>query len=468
MENIFFVGAGGIGMANLVRYYLNNGIPVEGYDRTSTPLTSQLEAEGARIFFDDDPALIGADFRNPDRTLVVFTPAVPADSRLMTFFREHGFRMIKRAALLGEITRRERAVCISGSHGKTTTCCMTAWILAQTSKGCNAFLGGILRNTLSNLMLSDLSDIAVVEADEYDRSFHHLSPWIAVVTSTDPDHLDIYGDEAGYLEGFRKFTSLIVPGGKLILHTGLKLRPDVGPQVETLTYSGHRAALNPGSEPIGDWHAADIRFEPGRLFFTLEGPDDVRIDNIELGVPVVINIDNAVAAAAAAHYAGASADEIRHGLASFRGARRRFEIWMRGDAPEDNGHVLIDDYAHSPREVEESIKSVRRLYPDRKLSVIFQPHLYSRTRDFAPEFAAALSHADEVIVPEIYPARELPIPGVDSQLILKDVTARKEYCERKDLLNLIKNRNFDILMTVGAADIDRLLPDIKRILEETK
>lgn len=468
MKNIFFVGAGGIGMANLVRYYLNNGVPAEGYDRTSTTLTSQLQAEGARIFFDDDPALVSESFRDPEHTLVVFTPAVPADSRLMTYFREGGFNMVKRAALLGEITRRERAVCIAGSHGKTTTCCMTAWILAQTSQGCNAFLGGILRNTLSNLMLSDCSDIAVVEADEYDRSFHNLSPWIAVVTSTDPDHLDIYGDEDGYLEGFRKFTSLIVPGGKLLMHTGLKLRPDAGPDVETLTYSGHRAALEPGSEPEGDWHASDIRFEPGRLFFTLNGPGGVCIDNIELGVPVAINIDNAVAAAAAAYYSGASGEEIRRGMGSFRGARRRFEIWMRGDAPEDNGHVLIDDYAHSPKEVEESIKSVRRLYPDRRLSVIFQPHLYTRTRDFAPDFAAALSHADEVIVPEIYPARELPIPGVDSQLILKDVTTSKEYCERKDLLNLIKNRNFDILMTVGAADIDRLLPDIKRILEDKK
>lgn len=452
-------------MANLVRYYLNNGAKCAGYDRTESQLTRQLQAEGASLSYEDTLDAIPEEFRDPATTLVVYTPAVPSDTAIMTYFREHGFRIIKRAALLGEITRKERGICISGSHGKTTTCCMTAWILAQTNEGCNAFLGGILRNTLSNLMLSDSSDIAVVEADEYDRSFHQLTPWIAVVTSTDPDHLDIYGDEEGYLEGFRKFTSLINPGGRLIMHTGLKLKPATRPGVETVTYSGHRAAMQPGSEPEGDWHAGEIRFEPGRLFFNLHGPDGFRINDIELGVPVAINIDNAVAAAAAAHYAGAGAEAIKAGLASFRGARRRFEIWMRGDAPEDHGHVLIDDYAHSPKEVEESIKSVRLLYPERRISVIFQPHLYTRTRDFAPEFAAALSHADEVIVPEIYPAREEPIPGVDSNLVLKDIRCEKRYCERKDLLNLIKNTNFDILMTLGAADLDRLLPEIKQLLE---
>ncbi|MCM1153361.1 MAG: UDP-N-acetylmuramate--L-alanine ligase [Muribaculum sp.] len=462
--NIYFIGAGGIGMANLVRYYLSKGVEIAGYDRTSTPLTDHLAKEGAILSFEDNEASIPEAFRNPGETLAVYTPAIPADNRIFTYFRDRGFRMMKRAALLGDITRRERAICISGSHGKTTTCCMTAWILAQTPQGCNAFLGGILRNTDSNLMLSEKSDLAVVEADEYDRSFHRLSPWIAVVTSTDPDHLDIYGDEQGYLEGFRHFTTLIRPGGYLLMHTGLKLKPQTPEGVKTMTYSGHLHAADPEAEPKGDWWAENVKYAPGRLFFTLCGPQGLRIDDIELGVPVEINIDNAVAAAASALLAGASREDVKKGLASFRGASRRFEIWMRGDAPEDHGHILIDDYAHSPREVAASIESVRKLYPGRKLSVIFQPHLYTRTRDFAPEFARALSAADEVILPEIYPAREEPIEGVDSQLILKDVTTDATYCERKNLLNLIKNRNFEILMTLGAADINVLLPEIKEIL----
>lgn len=463
-ERIYFIGAGGIGMANLERYYLSKGVAVAGYDRVESKLCRELEKEGAIIGFSDSIESVPEDFRNPAGTLVVYTPAVPADTFIMTFFREGGFRMLKRAALLGEITRRERGICVSGSHGKTTTCCMTAWILAQTPQGCNAFLGGVLRNTGSNLMISDKSDLAVVEADEYDRSFHHLSPWTAVVTSTDPDHLDIYGDEAGYLEGFLKFTSLVVPGGNLLVHTGLKLIPDPQECVKVMTYSGHKYALDHNSEKKGDWWAEEIKFCPGRLFFTLCGPDGLRMEDLELGVPVEINVDNAVAAAACAIMAGASADAVRKGLATFRGARRRFEIWMRGDAPEDHGRVLVDDYAHSPGEVKASIESVRKLYPGRVITVIFQPHLYTRTRDFAPEFAKALSAADEVIMPEIYPARELPIPGVDSSMVLKDISCQNTYCERKDLLNMIKNRNFDILMTLGAADIDVLLPDIQRIL----
>ncbi len=453
-KNLYFVGAGGIGMANLERYFLSKGHNVAGYDRAPSALTAKLEEEGVKIVYDDDDALIPDDFRNPEDTLVVYTPAVPADSKIMTWFRENGFNPIKRAALLGKITRSTKAICISGSHGKTTTCSMTANILRGSKVGCNAFLGGILRNTGSNLVLSESSPWSVIEADEYDRSFHQLTPTIAVVTSTDPDHLDIYGDEEGYLEGFAHFTSLIRPGGVLLMHTGLKLHPRQNKDVKVYTYSG-------GAE--GDWHAEDISFGNGSLSFTLVGPD-VRIENIEVGVPVEINIDNAVAAATVSLLAGATPDDVRRGLASFRGAKRRFEVIRDG---KDGSTVLIDDYAHSPNEVKASIKSVKKLYPGRKLTVIFQPHLYTRTRDFAPEFAAALSEADEVIMPEIYPARELPIPGVDSYLILNDVSSpSKCFCERKDLLNLIKSRNFDILMTLGAADIDRLLPDINSILEK--
>lgn len=455
MKKLYFVGAGGIGMANLVRYYLKHGAEVAGYDRTPSALTGELEKEGAKLTFTDSREMIPAEFRNQEDTLVVYTPAVPDSNDILSYFRENGFNVIKRAALLGKVTESTDAICVAGSHGKTTTSSMIANILRNSTKGCTAFLGGILRNTGSNLVLDDKSPLSVIEADEYDRSFHHLHPNIAVVTSTDPDHLDIYGDEEHYLEAFSIFTSLIRHGGTLITHAGLKYVPDVKGDVTVQTYSG-------GSE--GDWHTEDITFGDGKITFTLVGPDGLHIEGIQPGVPVEINIDNAVAAAAAAITAGATPEEVKAGLASFMGAKRRFEIWLDGTS-HPGATVLIDDYAHSPNEVKNSIRSVKKLYPGKKLTVIFQPHLYTRTRDFAPEFAEALSEADGVIMPEIYPARELPIPGVTSALILDNVkSSEKTYCERKDLLNLIKNSNFEILMTLGAADIDRLLPEIYDIL----
>lgn len=458
-KKLYFVGAGGIGMANLVRYYLSRGAEVAGYDRTRTRLTDALTDEGAAIVYDDDPHLIPDGMLDPKETLVVYTPAVGDDNRILSRLRGLGHTVIKRAALLGRITRHSDAICVAGSHGKTTTSSMIAHILSHTPDGCNAFLGGILRNTGSNFMLSDRSETAVIEADEYDRSFHHLRPHIAVVTSTDPDHLDIYGDEAGYLEGFAHFTSLIRPGGLLLIHTGLKLHPRAGEGVKTVTYSGHGE---------GDWHTTDIRWGHASLEFDLVGPDGFELKGIKLGVPVEINIDNAVAATAAALYAGATPEQVKEGLRTFKGAKRRFEIWLEG-TPDGSEPSLIDDYAHSPGEVKASIASVRKLFPGKKLTVIFQPHLYTRTRDFAPEFAEALSGADRVIMPEIYPARELPIPGVTSEMILKNVkSSEKSYCQRKDLLELIKNSNFEVLMTLGAADIDVLLPEIKRILTERK
>lgn len=451
-QNAYFVGAGGIGMANLERFLLHEGLNVAGYDKTTSELTKSLQKEGVEITFKDDIEEIPAGFKNPEDTLVVFTPAIPSDSPILNWFKDNGFNVVKRAELLGKITRSSDSICVAGSHGKTTTCSMIANILRHSDVGCNAFLGGILRNTGSNLVMCEGTQWSVIEADEYDRSFHRLSPRIAVVTSVDPDHLDIYGDETGYLEGFAHFTSLIKEGGVLLVHTGLKLKPRVNPDVKIYTYSG-------GSE--GDWHAEDIEFGPGSISFSLVGPD-IRIDHLQLGVPVEINIDNAVAAATASLIAGATPEDVRRGLEEFRGAKRRFEVLLDGKT----GTALIDDYAHSPNEVKASIQSVRKLYPGRKLSVIFQPHLYSRTRDFAPDFAEALSEADEVIMPEIYPARELPIPGVDSNLVLNDVNCvSKTYCERKDLLNLIKNSKFDVLMTLGAADIDVLLPDIIEILK---
>lgn len=444
-------------MANLVRYYLAHGARVAGYDRAPSELTHALEQEGL-IF--TDIALreqIPAEFRDPAETLVVYTPAVPADNDILKYFRENGFTVIKRAALLGRITEHTDGICVAGSHGKTTTSSMIANILRGSECGCTAFLGGILRNTDSNLVLDERSRFSVVEADEYDRSFHQLHPWLAVVTSTDPDHLDIYGDEEHYLEAFSIFTSLIRPGGHLLVHTGLKFKPAPGPDVTVQTYSH-------GSE--GDWHTEDIVYGDGTISFTLVGPDGLRIEGLSPGVPVDINVDNAVGAAAAALTAGATADDVRRGLASFRGAKRRFEIWNDG---KDGRPVLIDDYAHSPNEIRASIESVRCLFPGRELTVVFQPHLYTRTRDFAPDFADALSGCDRLIMPEIYPARELPIPEITSHTILDAVRGpKKTYCERKDLLNLIKNCNFDVLMTLGAADIDRLVPDISHILKGKK
>lgn len=455
-KRAYFIGAGGIGMANLERYLLNEGWEVAGYDKTPSELTHQLEKEGVSLTFTDNTDEIPEPFRNPEDTLVVFTPAIPTDNEILNWFQHNGFTMVKRSELLGKITRSGKSICVAGSHGKTTTCSMIANILRDSKIGCNAFLGGVLRNIGSNLVMTPCAQWSVIEADEYDRSFHRLSPTIAVVTSVDPDHLDIYGDEEGYLEGFAHFTSLIKEGGILLQHTGLKLKPRLKPGVRAMTYSG-------GNE--GDWHVEDIEFGNGTIKFTLVGPE-TRIADLEPGVPVEINIDNAVAAAAACIIAGASPEEVRKGLNEFKGAKRRFEVIMDGT---DGKPVMIDDYAHSPNEVKASIRSVKKLYPGKKLTVIFQPHLYSRTRDFAEEFSEALSEADEVIMPEIYPAREEPIPGVDSNLILKNVRCgSKIYCERKDLLNLIKKGNFDIMMTLGAADIDVLIPSMVEILKGQK
>lgn len=446
-RSIYFVGAGGIGMSALVRYFLAKGYRVAGYDRTPSALTAQLEQEGAELSFTDDVTSIPAYCRDAATTLVVYTPAIPAEHKGLAYFRENGFRVMKRAQLLGLITRNSRGLCFSGTHGKTTTSSMCAHILAQSEIGCNAFLGGILKNYDSNLILSADSPYTVIEADEYDRSFHWLHPYIAVVTATDPDHLDIYGTEEAYLESFAYFTSLVQPGGTLIVRQGIKLVPRVQEGVTCYTYSARDG---------GDFHAENIRIGDGRIVFDLITPGEPVAD-VELGVPVEINIENAVAAMAVAWLCRVPADTMRRAMATFAGAKRRFDFWLK--TPE---RVMIDDYAHHPDELKASIRSVRALYPGRRLSVIFQPHLYTRTRDFAPQFAEALSLADEVILLDIYPARELPIPGVTSQIIFDRITCRdKELCPREKLLERIKGCNFDILLTLGAGDIDRLLPQIR-------
>ena len=447
-------------MANLVRYFLAMGCKVAGYDRVRSELSRRLEQEGAEIIYTDDPSLIPEKYLDREQTEVVYTPAIPSTNKIITYYRDHGFELHKRAWVLGEITRAMKGICVAGSHGKTTTSSMIAWIMEQTPEGVNAFLGGILRNVDSNLIISPKSDYAVVEADEYDRSFHQLTPWIAVITSADADHLDIYGDEEHYLEAFSHFTSLIRPGGALLMHTGLKVKAATAHGVRVYYYNV--TAEGCGRRP--DWFAENLQFREGELLFDLVGPEGFRVDQISLGVPVEINVDNAVAAGAAAYYAGADAEQIRRGLETFKGAKRRFEIILHG-AKDNARAVLIDDYAHSPAEISASIRSIRKLYPGKKITVVFQPHLYTRTRDFAPEFAEALNEADTAWLTEIYPARELPIPGVTSEIILDRMSADRALINRTDLLNKIKITNFDILITLGAADLDVLLPEIAEILK---
>ena len=448
-SNLYFIGAGGIGMAALERYFLAKGKKVAGYDRTPSDLTAALQAEGVDITFSGEAESIPEDFRNPATTLVVYTPAVPESLPLFVWFRKNGFNIIKRAQLLGLVTRSSKALCFAGTHGKTTTSSMAAHLLQCSKTGSNAFLGGVLRNYGTNFLLSPTSPWSVIEADEYDRSFHHLSPYIAVVTATDPDHLDIYGTDEEYLESFAHFTELIQPGGALLLHTGLKLKPRTAEGVKTYTYSRDE----------GDFHAADITRKDGRITFTLVTPTE-RIEGIELGVPVEINIENAIAALGAVYLAGELTPETaREAMATFMGPKRRFEYHLREDGP--NGRAIIDDYAHHPDELKASISSVKALYPDRKLTVAFQPHLFTRTRDFAGEFAEALSLADSVILLDIYPAREEPIPGVTSKIIFDSIKcADKVMITKKELTDTLKNRNFDILLTAGAGDIVNFLPEI--------
>ena len=439
-DNIYFAGAGGIGMAALERYYLARGKRVAGYDRTLTPLTDALAAEGVMITTDPSPEAIPEAFLDPATTLVVYTPAVPASHAGLRWFRDNGFEVLKRAQVLGLITRDSLGICFAGTHGKTTTSSMAAHILHCTpGVGCNAFLGGILRNYDSNLLLSDTSPYTVIEADEYDRSFHHLRPYIAVITATDPDHLDIYGTEEAYLESFSHFTELIRPDGKLLVHTGLKMIPRAPEGVPVYTYSRDE----------GDYHAANIRYGEGSITYDLVTPDGI-IPDISLGVPVEINITNSIAALAACHLTGRmQAGAARRAMASFMGPKRRFEFLYK--AP---GRAYIDDYAHHPDELRAAIASVKALYPGRRLTVAFQPHLYTRTRDFAPGFAEALSQADSVILLDIYPAREEPIEGVTSQIILDAVTtAEKTLIHKENLIDTLKNRNFEILLTAGAGDI---------------
>ena len=449
-KNIYFLGIGGIGMSAIARYFAAKGYAVAGYDRTRSRLCEELEAEGIAIHYTDDVAQIAPEFLHNESTLVVYTPAIPAEHSEFVYFRQHGFTIEKRAQVLGEITRVERGLCVAGTHGKTTTSTMLAHLLKQSHVDCNAFLGGIAKNYTSNLMLSDTSDLVVIEADEFDRSFHHLTPYMAVVTAVDADHLDIYGTHEAYLESFAHFTSLIVEGGCLIMKKGIALQPRLGNGVKLYTYSATEQA---------DFCATNVRIGNGTIVFDFVTPTET-IADIELGVPVQVNIENGVAAMAVAWLNGVSADELRSGMRSFAGIRRRFETWLKTDRL-----TIIDDYAHHPAELEESIKSVKALYADKKVLGVFQPHLYTRTRDFYREFAAALSHLDEAMLVELYPAREEPIAGISSQTIYDEITCPKTLTTKAELINVLKTKHFDVLLTLGAGDLDAMLPQIVESLK---
>ena len=451
MKAVYFVGAGGIGMSAIARYFIRKGLVVAGYDKTPSELTRHLEKEGMIIHYTEDVAQIPVVCHDPKNTLVIYTPAIPEEHKELKYFRENGFDIQKRAQVLGMLTREHKGLCVAGTHGKTTTSTMCAHIMHQSSNDCNAFLGGISKNYGTNYILSDKSDYVVIEADEFDRSFHWLRPWMTVITSTDPDHLDIYGTKEAYLESFRHYTTLIQPGGTLIIHTGLEMQPDVPEGVRTFTY---------GTDE-GDFHAESIRIEKGEITFDFVSPFG-NVENIRLGQPVPINIDNGIAAMAMAQLNGCTPDELRYGMQTYRGVDRRFDFALR-----DKRHVVLSDYAHHPKEIYESAKSMRQVYNDRHITAIFQPHLYTRTRDFYKEFAEALSQLDEVVLCDIYPAREKPIPGVTSQLIYDNLApgVKKEMISKDGVLDYVRSRDFDVLIILGAGDLDNYVPEITKIIK---
>ena len=454
IKAVYFVGAGGIGMSAIARYFIRKGVVVAGYDKTPSELTKQLEREGALLHYEENTDEIPHACRDPKQCLVIYTPAIPAEHKELQYFRTNGFTVEKRAQVLGTLTRTHKGLCVAGTHGKTSTSTMCAHILHQGHIDCNAFLGGISKNYSTNYIISAESDYVVIEADEFDRSFHWLRPWMSVITATDPDHLDIYGTKEAYLESFRHYTTLIQPGGALIIHRGLEMHADVQPGVKVYEYS----------RTEGDFHAENIRIDNGTITFDFVSPIE-NVKDVELGLPVPINIDNGIAAMAMAQLAGCTAEELKYGMKTYRGVDRRFDFKIN-----DSRHVLLSDYAHHPKEIYQSAKSIRELYKGRHITAIFQPHLYTRTRDFYRDFADALSQLDEVILTEIYPAREQPIEGVTSQLIYDNLRPgiEKSIIRKDDVLDLVKQRDFDVLVILGAGDLDNYMPQITKIIENKK
>ena len=449
IKAVYFVGAGGIGMSAIARYFLKKGLVVAGYDKTPSDLTRQLEKEGMLIHYDENIEEIPHICKQKESCLVIYTPAIPADHQELVFFQKNGFEIQKRAQVLGTLTKAHKGLCVAGTHGKTTTSTMCAHIMHQSHLNCNAFLGGISKNYGTNYILSD-SDYVVIEADEFDRSFHWLRPWMSVITSTDPDHLDIYGTKEAYLESFRHYTELIQPGGALIIHRDLEMKEHLQDGVRHYDYS-----LNEG-----DFHAENIRIENGEITFDFISPIE-SIKDVQLGQPIPINIENGIAAMAMAQLNGCTADELKYGIKTYYGVDRRFDFKIKTDRL-----VFLSDYAHHPKEIYQSAKSIRELYKDKHITAIFQPHLYTRTRDFYRDFADALSQLDEVVLTEIYPAREQPIEGVTSQLIYDNLKegVKKEMIHKDEVLDYVSSHNFEVLIVLGAGDLDNQVPQITKLL----
>lgn len=452
IKAVYFVGAGGIGMSAIARYFISKGMVVAGYDKTPSDLTSRLEKEGMLVHYEENVDEIPHACKNPKSCLVIYTPAVPATHKELVFFRENGFEIQKRAQVLGALTRQHKGLCVAGTHGKTTTSTICAHIMHQSHMDCNAFLGGISKNYGTNHILSNDSDYVVIEADEFDRSFHWLRPWMTVITSTDPDHLDIYGTKEAYLESFRYYTTLIQPGGALIIHKGLEMTADVQEGVTVYEYSRNE----------GDFHAENVVIENGEITFDFISPIE-NVYGVQMGQPIPINIDNSIAAMAMAQLNGCNAEELKYGIKTYHGVDRRFDFKLR-----DDRHVVLSDYAHHPQEIFQSAKSLKELYAGRKITALFQPHLYTRTRDFYKDFASALSQLDEVILCDIYPAREEPIPGVTSQLIYDNLAegVEKSMVRKEDVIDLVKSRDFDVLVVLGAGDLDNYVAQITNIIKE--
>ena len=449
IKAVYFVGAGGIGMSAIARYFIKKGLVVAGYDKTPSDLTKHLENEGMLIHYHESVDEIPHVCKQKESCLVIYTPAIPADHKELVYFRENGFEIQKRAQVLGTLTKSHKGLCVAGTHGKTTTSTMCAHIMHQSHLDCNAFLGGISKNYGTNYILSD-SDFVVIEADEFDRSFHWLRPWMSVITSTDPDHLDIYGTKEAYLESFRHYTELIQPGGALIIHRDLEMKQNIQTGVRLFDYSLTE----------GDFHAENICIENGEITFDFISPIE-SIKGVQLGQPVPINIENGIAAMAMAQLNGCTAEELKYGMQTYGGVDRRFDFKIKTDKL-----VFLSDYAHHPKEIYQSAKSIRELYKDKHITAIFQPHLYTRTRDFYKDFAEALSQLDEVILTEIYPARELPIEGVTSQLIYDNLKpgVKKEMIQKDDVLDYIKTHDFEVLIVLGAGDLDNQVPQITKLL----
>jgi UDP-N-acetylmuramate--alanine ligase len=452
-KNIYFLGIGGIGMSALGRWFVKKGLNVSGYDRTITTLTEELVKEGMKIHFEDSVDNIPQEVRDEkEKTLVIFTPAIPKNHLEYNYLKENGYTILKRSEVLGLITKNYKTVAVAGTHGKTTTSSMVAHILKVAGKNMVGFLGGITTNYNSNLVMHGevgANTIVVVEADEFDRSFLRLFPQIAVVTSADADHLDIYGDHNSLIESFKAFIKQINKGGSLIIHESI---------VETLADNSDQVTKNVYSMSRGQFFASNIVAKGGFFEFDLQGFN--KVEHVKLGVPGFHNIENAIAASVAANLCGVSVQGIKKALESFTGVKRRFEYIIKSKRV-----VYIDDYAHHPTEIEAFLKSMKSLYPGRKLTVVFQPHLFSRTRDFAEGFSKSLSLADELFLMDIYPARELPIPGVDSDMLFKDITSPvKVRCGKLDLMEKLKEVDVDVIVTVGAGDIDTFVEPIKKML----